>query len=72
MKKKMKPSYAIKFRNFCHNNNYRANDIAKILSVSPITVYGYWSGRAKVPDEYKIILEKEIGLDIYDTFYKEL
>ena len=67
-----RPIEAIKFRNFCHNHNLKATDIARILNVKTTTVYKYWSGRNSVPDESKKILEKEVGLDIYDIFYKEL
>ena len=72
MRKKQRPDWAIKFRNFCHNNDLTAKDVAKILKVSTMTIYGYWCGRTAVPDETKKKLEKEIGLDIYDTFYNEL
>ena len=72
MGRRTKPDWAIKFRNFCHNNDLRACEIASILGLNVQTIYKYWSGRTAVPDEYKRILEKEIGLDIYDTFYKEL
>ena len=67
-----KPIHAIKFRNFCFNNNLGAADIANILNVSTSMIYKYWSGAAAVPDESKKILEKEIGLNIYETFYEEL
>ena len=71
MSRAKKPIEAIRFRNFCHNHNLKATDIAKILNVKTTTVYKYWSGRTPVPDESKKILEKEIGLDIYYTFYSE-
>lgn len=67
-----KPDWAIKFRNFCFNNNLKAKDIADILHVQTATVYTYWGGRSPVPDQSKKILEQEVGLDIYDTFFKEL
>jgi hypothetical protein len=72
MPTKNKPDWAIKFRNFCFNNNQTAKDIAKILYVKPGTVYSYWAGTCTVPDESKKILERELQLDIYDIFYKEL
>lgn len=62
---------AIKFRNFCYNNNLKAKDVAKILNVKVTSVYKYWRGDVAVPDESKKILEKEIGLDIYEVFYNE-
>ena len=72
MKSKMRPDSAIKFRNFCFNNNLNATDIARILEVSTSLVYKYWSGKVSVPDESKKKLEKEIGLNIYEIFYEEL
>jgi len=72
MKSKQKPDSAIKFRNFCFNNNLEATDIAKILDVSTSLVYKYWAGTVSVPDESKKKLEKEIGLNIYEVFYEEL
>lgn len=66
-----KPVWAIKFRNFCFNNNLQAKDIAEILHLQAATVYKYWSGLIAVPDENKKVLEKEFGLDIYETFYNE-
>jgi hypothetical protein len=72
MPKRTKPDWAIKFRNFCVNNDLRACEVATILGLKVQTIYKYWSGEFSVPDENKKILEKEIGLDIYDTFYKEL
>lgn len=66
-----KPTYAIKFKNFCQNNNYSAKDIAIFLHVKPATVYKYWAGDIAVPDEAKKTLEQKIGLPIYDTFYNE-
>ena len=65
-------SSAIKFRNFCFNNELRANDIAECLNVSVATIYKYWSGSVAVPDTSKKILEEKFGLNIYDTFFKEL
>lgn len=66
-----RPIWAIKFRNFCFNNHLKAADIAKMLNLQVGSVYKYWSGVVSVPDESKKILEKELGLDIYDTFYNE-
>lgn len=71
MSKQNKPIWAIKFRNFCFNNNLKAVTVAKMLSVQLGTVYKYWSGDIVVPDESKKILEKETGLDIYEVFYNE-
>lgn len=67
-----KPDYAVKFRNFCFNNRLTAKDIANMLHVKAGTVYKYWAGDIQVPDDAKKILEREAGLDIYDTFFKEL
>ena len=72
MSEENKPDWAIKFRNFCFNNDIRAKDIATILHLRTATVYKYWSGQIAVPDDSKKILEREYGLDIYDTFFKEL
>lgn len=66
-----KPIYAIKFKNFCQNNGYLAQDIAEIINVKKATVYKYFSGRTVVPDEAKKKLEKEIGLNLYDVFFNE-
>lgn len=71
MRTRKKPVWAIKFRNFCFNNNITAADIAKALYVKRATVYKYWAGSSVVPDESKKILEKEFNLDIYETFYNE-
>jgi len=65
-------SSAIKFRNFCFNNELKADVVAEVLNVSVATIYKYWSGGAAVPDTNKKILEEKFGLDIYDTFFKEL
>jgi len=65
-------SSSIKFRNFCFNNELKAEIIAEALNVSVATIYKYWSGSVAVPDTNKKILEKKFGLDIYDTFFKEL
>lgn len=67
-----KPDWAIKFRNFCFNNNLKAKDVAEILHLQTATVYKYWAGDSTVPDQSKKVLEREVGLDIYDIFYKEL
>ena len=72
MEENTRPDWAIKFRNFCFNNDLRATDIAEMLHVQIGTVYKYWGGLIAVPDSSKKILEKEAGLDIYDTFFKEL
>lgn len=68
MKRKV---WATKFRNFCSNNNLSAKDIANELCVSVVTIYKYWEGTNAVPDESKKILEKRIGLPIYETFFNE-
>ena len=66
-----KPIWAIKFRNFCFNNNLRAIDVAEVLNLQASSIYKYWAGQVSVPDPYKKILEKKLGLDIYETFYNE-
>lgn len=66
-----KPIWAIKFRNYCFNNNLESKDLAEKLGVKHTTIYKYWSGRTPVPDVSKKILEKEFGLDIYETFFNE-
>ena len=68
----VKPDWAIKLRKFCYNNNLTAKDLAEILNVKVPTVYKYWSGDISIPDDSKKKLEEELGLDIYDTFFKEL
>ena len=60
---------AVKFRLWCKNNGYSAQDIADILHLQKTTVYGYWAGTFSVPDENKKKLEQEINLPIYDVFY---
>lgn len=64
-----KPIWSIKFALWCKNNGYSAQDIADILHLQRGTIYSYWSGVSPVSDESKKILEQEIGLPIYDTFY---
>lgn len=71
MKKQNKPIWAIKFRKFCFNNDLKATDVAKILNLQTTSIYKYWNGSITVPDENKKILEKEIGLDIYEIFYND-
>lgn len=71
MRRGNKPVWTIKFRNFCFNNDLKAKDISEILGVQTATVYKYWSGSITVPDESKKILEKEVGLDIYEVFFNE-
>lgn len=71
MRKDNKPVSAIKFRNFCFNNNLQAKDIANMLHLRTATVYKYWAGLIAVPDENKKILEQKAGLDIYEIFFNE-
>lgn len=66
-----KPISAIKFRNFCHNKELRAKDLAEMLGVSTGAVYKYWEGKIAVPDDKKKILEEKTGLNIYEIFYNE-
>ena len=66
-----KPIYAIKFKRFCEDNNISAQDVARALNLSRAAVYKYWSGDAIVPDTNKKILERKMGLPIYETFYNE-
>ena len=62
---------AVKFRNFCSNNDLKAKDLAEMLDQSVSTIYKYWSGRIAVPDDKKKILEEKAGLDIYEIFYRK-
>lgn len=71
MRKENKPVSAIKFRNFCFNNDLQAKDIAEMLHIGTATVYKYWAGLITVPDENKKILEQKAGLDIYEVFFNE-
>ena len=64
-----KPIQAIKFKNFCQNNGYSAQDIAEILNLRKATVYKYYSGLIYVPDDAKKTLEQKTGLNIYDVFF---
>lgn len=66
-----KPIWSVKLRNYCFNHNFTAQDIADKLNVSKASIYKYWSGKVPVPDENKKILEQEIGLPIYETFFNE-
>ena len=66
-----KPIWAIKFKRFCEDHNISAKDVARALKVKTSTVYTYWQGKKKVPDEKKKILEKKLGLPIYETFFNE-
>lgn len=60
---------AIKFKLWCKNNGYSAQDIANVLHLQKSTVYSYWAGRNPVSDENKKKLEQEINLPIYEIFY---
>ena len=60
---------AIKFRLWCKDNGYSAQDIANVLHLQRNTVYGYWSGSFAVPDENKKKLETNLGLPIYEIFF---
>lgn len=71
MRKGNKPVSAIKFRNFCFNNDLQAKDIAEMLHLRTATIYSYWSGRTAVPDDVKKTLEQKAGLDIYEVFFNE-
>jgi hypothetical protein len=71
MRKENKPVWAIKFRNFCFNNDLQAKDIAQMLHLRTATVYKYWAGLIAVPDDNKKALEQKAGLDIYEVFFNE-
>jgi transcriptional regulator with XRE-family HTH domain len=60
---------AIKFKLWCKDNGYSAQDIADVLHLQKGTVYGYWAGTFTVPDENKKKLEQELGLPIYEIFF---
>lgn len=60
---------ALKFKLWCKNNNYSAQNIADVLHLQRATVYGYWSGNISVPDESKKKLEEKLGLPIYEIFF---
>lgn len=66
-----KPVWAIKFKRFCEDNRISAQDVATAVKKTRATVYKYWSGDVPVPDETKKMLEKKLGLPIYETFYNE-
>lgn len=60
---------SVKFKLWCKNNGYTAQDIADVLHIQRGTVYSYWTGRTAVPDSQKKELEIKLGLPIYETFY---
>jgi DNA-binding CsgD family transcriptional regulator len=64
-----KSIWAVKFKLWCKDNGYSAQDIADILHLQRNTVYGYWAGTFTVPDDNKKKLEVELGLPIYEIFY---
>lgn len=66
-----KPTWAIKFKRFCEDYNISAEEVAKALNLSKASVYKYWSGSSPVSDANKKILEKKLGLPIYETFFNE-
>ena len=68
---KNKPTWAIKFKNYCTDNDISAKRLAKLLNISIKTVYCYWAGVAQVPDYSKKIMEQELNVPIYEIFLNE-
>ena len=68
---KGKPISAIKFRNYCKNNDIPAKRLSKLLNVSIKMIYCYWAGTSQVPDCYKKIMEQELKMPIYEIFLNE-
>ena len=66
-----KPVWAIKLKRFCEDNRISAQEVSTAIGKTRATVYKYWSGDIPVPDETKKVLEKKLGLPIYETFYNE-
>lgn len=66
-----KPIWAIKLKRFCEDNRISAQEVSKAIGKTRATVYKYWSGDIPVPDETKKVLEKKLGLPIYETFFNE-
>ena len=60
---------AIKFKLWCKDNGYSAQEIADVLHLQRATVYAYWSGKLNVPDENKKKLEQKLNLPIYEIFF---
>lgn len=60
---------AMKLRFFLDSNGIKAQEVADKLRVSRKAVYAYRKGINPVPDDYKLILEKEFNLNIYDVFF---
>ena len=68
---KDKPISAIKFRNYCKDNDISAKKLSKVLNISIKTIYCYWSGVFQVPDYAKKILEQELNMPIYEIFLND-
>lgn len=68
---KDKPISAIKFRNYCKDKGISAKLLSTVLNVTPRTVYGFWSGEFQVSDNYKMILEKDLNIPVYDIFLND-
>ena len=68
---KGKPISAIKFRNYCKDNDISAKRLSKLLNISIKTVYCYWAGAAQVPDYSKKIMEQELNMPIYEIFLND-
>jgi hypothetical protein len=66
-----KPVWAIKFKRFCEDHQIAAEEVARALNLSRASVYMYWSGRVPVSDQNKKVLERKLGLPIYETFFNE-
>lgn len=68
---KDRPIAAIKFRNYCKDNDISAKKIAKVLNVSVKAVYKYWSGVNQVSDFAKKLLEEKLNMPIYEIFLND-
>ena len=68
---KDKPISAIKFRNYCKDNDISAKRLSKLLNVTAKAVYRYWAGYNQVPDYAKKIMEKELNMPIYEIFLND-
>lgn len=68
---KDKPISAIKFKNYCIDNDISAKRLSKLLTVSVKTIYSYWAGQAQVPDRSKKIMEEKLDMPIYEIFLND-
>lgn len=70
-KLKDKPTSAIKFRNYCKDNDITAKKLSKVCGVTINAVYKWWAGGNQVPDEAKKIMEHELHMPIYEIFLND-